>query len=70
MSGVSPPLVWKKAKKSDSNGSCIEVARLADGGAKIRDSKDNGSGPVLSFTRAEWDAFVDGMEHREFELPE
>ena len=66
MSG-GPDIVWKKATKSDSSGSCVEIARLADGGAKIRDSKDKGNGSVLSFTEAEWDAFLDGAKGGEFD---
>jgi hypothetical protein len=33
----------------------------------MRDSKDR-SGPVLVFTRSEWQAFVDGVKSGEFDL--
>jgi hypothetical protein len=60
---------WRKATASDSNGSCVEVA--GDGGGSggnilVRDSKDP-SGPVLSFTRAEMAAWVDGCRRGEFD---
>jgi Domain of unknown function (DUF397) len=37
----------------------VEVASI-DGGVAIRDSKQP-DGPILRFTRAEWDAFVAGV---------
>ena len=44
---------WRKSSHSGSNGHCVEVA----GGVQVRDSKDPG-GPVLTFTPAEWRAFI------------
>ncbi|MEW9549638.1 DUF397 domain-containing protein [Nonomuraea sp. NPDC050783] len=62
--------MWTKARASgDNGGSCVEVMRRADGGVLVRDSKDGGQGPVLSFTRAEWLAFLDGAGKGEFDLP-
>ena len=58
-------LVWRKSTLSVSNG-CVEVAIQADGVA-VRDSKDR-SGPVLHFTRHEWEAFVGGVRAGEFDL--
>jgi Domain of unknown function (DUF397) len=57
---------WRKSRRSGSNG-CVEVAFLSDRVA-VRDSKDR-QGPVLSFTFAEWDAFVGGMRDGEFTRP-
>ncbi len=48
-----------------SNGNCVEVAALPDGGVAVRDSKD-ADGPALTFTRDEWDAFVGGVKLGEF----
>jgi hypothetical protein len=58
-------LTWRKASASGANG-CVELAALADGGVAVRDSKDPQS-PVLSFTRREWTAFLDGMGKGEFD---
>ncbi|MCX4749577.1 DUF397 domain-containing protein [Kitasatospora sp. NBC_01287] len=58
--------VWRKAKKSQGNGECVEVAVL-DGVVAMRDSKQHGRGPVLVFTPAEWDAFLDGAKGGEFD---
>lgn len=58
---------WRKSTYSCVTG-CVEVA-FADGLVAVRDSK-NQSGPVLLFTPREWQAFVNGVRDREFELPE
>jgi hypothetical protein len=59
-------LSWTKSSLSFSNGNCVEVAGLADGGVALRDSKHPG-GPVLRFTPSEWDAFVGGVRNGEFD---
>jgi Domain of unknown function (DUF397) len=56
---------WRKSRLSGANG-CVEVVIQADGVA-IRDSKDR-NGPVLRFTRPEWEAFVGGVRAGEFDL--
>lgn len=58
---------WIKASKSGGNGGqCVEVRRHNDM-IEVRDSKDDGTGPVLRFTPAEFDAFLDGARRREFD---
>lgn len=57
---------WRKASASTGNGACVEAAPLADGGVAVRDSKDR-MGPILRFTAAEWEAFVDGVRKGEFD---
>jgi hypothetical protein len=56
---------WKKSSFSTANGDCVELADTLDGVA-VRDSKDP-DGPVLTFTRAEWRAFLDGARAGEFD---
>lgn len=46
----------------------MEVA-ADDGEIMIRDSKDP-AGPVLRFTRAEWDAFAAGITVGDFQFAE
>jgi Domain of unknown function (DUF397) len=43
---------------------CVEVA-FVGGKVAVRDSKDQ-EGPVLVFTRPEWNAFVAGVREGEF----
>lgn len=58
---------WRTSKRSGGNGNCVEVA-FVDGVIAVRDSKDRG-GAVLTFTPAEWDAFIGGVEDGEFHRP-
>jgi hypothetical protein len=59
-------LVWVKSSLSFSNGNCVEVTELPGGTVGVRNSRDPG-GPVLRFTRREWDAFLEGARLGEFD---
>ncbi len=59
--------VWQKSSFSGYNGDCFEVARLMDDRVGVRDTKDSGAGPVLIFNNNEWDAFLKGAKHGEFD---
>lgn len=50
-----------KSSKSSTNGSCVEIEGTDTGGMKVRDSKLGNASPILTFTAAEWDAFVEGV---------
>ncbi|MCX4976255.1 DUF397 domain-containing protein [Streptomyces sp. NBC_00620] len=56
---------WRKARASQGNGECVEVAFVEEAVA-MRDSKDP-SGPVLLFTPAKWSAFTGGVQAGEFD---
>jgi hypothetical protein len=56
---------WIKARKSSNGGQCVEIRRNGES-IEIRDSKDR-SGPILRFTAAEFDAFLDGARRAEFD---
>jgi hypothetical protein len=64
----SAPTAWHKSSASGGNGDCVEVA-FVDEGVLVRHSR-NPSGLVLSFTHAEWRAFITGTRDGEFDLPE
>jgi len=51
------------------NGSCVEVARLLPDRIGVRDTKDNGSGPILVFPDSEWNAFIAGAKEGQFDSP-
>ncbi len=51
-----------------NGGGCVEVARNLPGIVAVRDSKDR-TGPVLTFTPAEWEAFTAGVKLGELAPP-
>lgn len=46
---------------------CVEVA-IEDNRVLVRHSRQNAT--VIEFTRDEWSAFILGVKHNEFDLPE
>jgi len=69
--GVTPAAIdrasWRKSSFSNLNGSCVEIGRLQPDRIAVRDTKDNGAGPVLVFTGAEWSAFIAGAKDGQFD---
>ncbi|WP_131784270.1 DUF397 domain-containing protein [Protofrankia symbiont of Coriaria ruscifolia] len=60
-------LTWITSSYSNgAGGMCVEVAKL-DSGVILRDSVQP-DGPVLSFSREEWRAFLDGVKDGEFDI--
>ncbi|MDH6709134.1 MULTISPECIES: DUF397 domain-containing protein [unclassified Kitasatospora] len=57
---------WQKARRSVSNGSCVELRSLDNGEVAVRNSRHQG-GPALVFTRAEISALLDGARNGEFD---
>ena len=54
---------WTKSSRSGGNGQCVECADLGALMA-VRDSKDS-QGPVLTFNRNAWRAFVEQVKNGE-----
>lgn len=44
---------WRKSTKSNGSGSCVEAGQLSPN-VLVRDSKNQGSGPVLEFAPTAW----------------
>ncbi|SDH15702.1 protein of unknown function [Sinosporangium album] len=60
---------WHKSSLSGSTGGgCVE-ARWDGAAVHVRDTKQHGQGPMLMFTRGEWEAFLGGVAGGEFDLP-
>jgi predicted secreted Zn-dependent protease len=56
-------LAWRVARGCNG-GECVRVA-VNDGTVLIGDTKSP-QGPVLSYTAAEWQAFVEGVQQGDF----
>ena len=57
-------LDWRKPSACGVTAGCVEIAQRRE--VVIRDSK-NPEGPVLTYTPAEWAAFVDAVKKGEFD---
>ncbi|MFE3797231.1 DUF397 domain-containing protein [Nocardia tengchongensis] len=68
MNNELPVTNWFKSTYSQAQGECVEVAFLDSGRVGVRDSK-NPTGPALTFTPGEWDAFTLGVKDGEFDRP-
>ncbi len=66
-SHVSPAgATWRKSRRSNSQGTCVEVADLPGGVIAVRNSR-HPSGPALIYTTAEFDAFINGAKDGDFD---
>ena len=58
--------VWRKSTRSGGNGGqCVEVTVL-DAAVGVRDSKNQGRGPNLTFIAAGWTAFTQAVKADQF----
>ncbi len=62
LAGIS----WQKSRRSNSQGACVELGGLADGGIAIRNSRYP-DGPALLYTRAEIRALIEGVKEGDFD---
>jgi hypothetical protein len=54
---------WRKSTYSGGQGdNCVEVASTP-GHVAVRDTKDNGNGPVLRVSPADWSRLVKTLGH-------
>lgn len=59
-------VTWQKSQRSNSQGNCVELAKLANGSIAMRNSNFP-DGPALVYTQAEIDAFVGGAKDGDFD---
>jgi Domain of unknown function (DUF397) len=57
---------WRKSSASNSQGACVELARLGSGEFAVRNSR-NPEGPALIYTQAEIAALIEGVKMGEFD---
>jgi hypothetical protein len=59
------PVEWRKSRRSNPSGNCVELGRLPDGRVAVRNSR-HPAGPALVYPRAEIAAFLAGLKGGEF----
>jgi hypothetical protein len=58
---------WRKSRRSNPSGNCVELAELPDGtGIAVRNSRDP-EGPALIYTVEEIAAFILGARDGDFD---
>ncbi len=67
LAAALPEVTWRKSRRSNPSGNCVELARLpGDGGFAVRNSR-HPAGPALVYTRAEMEAFILGARDGDFD---
>lgn len=57
---------WQKSRYSNSQGNCVEMAKLSGGEVAMRNSR-HPDGPALIYTPAEIEALLRGAKDGEFD---
>jgi hypothetical protein len=57
---------WRRSNASNSQGACVELAKLGSGEFAVRNSRYP-EGPALIYTHAEVAALIEGVKMGEFD---
>ena len=57
---------WLKSRRSNSQGNCVEIAKLPEGSYAVRNSR-HPDGPALVYTHAEMEALILGAKDGDFD---
>jgi hypothetical protein len=57
---------WQKSRRSNSQGTCVELAGLPDGDIAVRNSRFP-DGAVLRYTKADMRALIEGVKKGDFD---
>lgn len=57
---------WQKSRRSNSQGNCVEMAKLPGGSVAMRNSR-HPEGPALIYTRPEIEALILGVKDGDFD---
>ena len=58
--------VWRKSRRSNPSGNCVELAELPGGEIAVRNSR-HPDGPALIYTRTEIAMFIHDAKEGEFD---
>lgn len=59
-------VLWRKSRRSNPSGNCVELAELPGGAVAVRNSR-HPAGPALIYTRDEIAAFIHGAKDGDFD---
>ena len=65
-SNATPAVRWRKSRRSNSQGACVELGSLVDGRVAVRNSR-HPDGPALLYTRADIQALIEGVKKGDFD---
>jgi hypothetical protein len=64
--GQLPAVTWRKSRRSNPSGNCVEMAQLPGGEIAVRNSRDP-HGPTLIYTSGEIAVFILGVRDGDFD---